>query len=77
MRRFKADRLKEHQAMKPVEEVCNEGITKEKMQLCLKNETNASRLCICVRNMEEHLQDLGMEPVHDIIIDDRETINML
>jgi hypothetical protein len=77
MRACKADPLKEYQAIKPVEEACNKGITEEKMQFCLKKETNASRLCLCIRNMEEHPQGLDMEPVYDIIVDDGETINML
>jgi hypothetical protein len=77
MRAFKADALKEHQALKPVEEACNKGITEEKMQFCLKNETNTNHLCLCIRNIEKCFQDLGMELVCDIFLKDGDTINKL
>ena len=77
MKAFQAHPLKECQAMKPVKETCNEGVIEAKTQVCLKNEANASRICLCIRNMEEHLQDLGMEPTCDIIADNEEHINML
>ena len=49
MRRFQAEPLKEHQALKPVFEACVEGVTKESLQFCLGNEPNVSRTCLCIR----------------------------
>jgi hypothetical protein len=77
MRAFKAEPLKEHQALKPVKEACNERITKEKMPFSLKREPNGSRLCLCIRNMEENLQDHAMEPICNIITNQGEVINKL
>ena len=77
MRAFQADPLKEHQALKPVAEACVEGITEDNMQLCLSNEPNADRICLCIRNIQEHFQDLGMEPICNIHLKGGDTINML
>ena len=54
MRAFQADPLKEHQALKPVIKACIKGITEDNVQFCLNNETNADRICLCIRNIEEH-----------------------
>ena len=77
MRAFQADPLKEHQALKPVIEACIKGVTQDHLQFCLNNETNANRICLCIRNIEEHFQELGMEAIFLIHQKHGDSINML
>ena len=78
MREFKADPIKNHQAMFPIEDKCQRGLRDSPDKyFCLQHESNADKIVEVLYDFREQMIHCGMESVFQIVKSDHGIVNML
>lgn len=75
-RAFDADKMKNHTAMKSIQEACRSGQADDTLIFCAQHKSNANRVVLSIRAMEKEMIQCGMEGAFIVKMRDGASINM-